>query len=475
MATSSTSLSSSSTQSTASLLAPPTFTGVSNYAASLQQVLSRAVGIASLPLDQDEATLSSLETTQSDLEGLDSVFTTLQESVQSLQSAATTGLLSASTSDSTVSATVGAGASAGTYTISVDSLGAYSTALSDAGSTPVSDPTSQGISSDTTYTLSVGGVDTAITAASGSLQDLVTAINAQAGSQVQATLVNVGSGSSPDYRLSLQAVNLGSGAIDLTDSSGNDLISTSTPGSLASYQVDGVSTPVTSDTRTITLSPGLTVNLLAQSAAGDSTTITVSDNFANLASAFSSFAGSYNAAVDSMSQYFGQNGGALEGSDVVQGLTNVLNQLGTYSNGSAEDSLANFGVTLDETGQMSVDTSAFTAAADADPSAFLSMLGSSTTGGFLESATNLMNSVENTNTGILKVQENSVANQITAQQTTITNEQDTVNQLQTNLTAQISAADTTIAEMETQVSFVTGLFAQYTGATNTQQNGLATL
>lgn len=471
MSTSSTSPSSS----TASLLAPPTFTGVSNYAGSLQQVLTRAVAIASLPLDTDEAALTTLNTSQTDLQGLDTVFTTLQQSIQSLQSTATSGLLSAATSDSAVSATVGAGASPGTYTISVDNLGAYSTALSDAGSTPVNDPTSQGISSDTTLTLSVGSVDTTITSASDSLQDLATAINSQAGDQVQATIVNVGSASSPDYRLSLQAVNLSTDAIDLTDSSGNDLISTSTPGLPASYQVDGVATPVPSDSRSVTISPGLTVNLQSQSASGDSTTITVSDNFAGLASAFSSFAGSYNAAVDALSQYHGQNGGALEGSDVVQALTDVLNQLGTYNNGSPAQSLANFGVTLDENGQLSVDTSAFTAAANAAPSALLSTLGSSTSGGFLESATNLLTSVEDPNTGVLKVEENSVANQITAQQTTIGNEQDTVNQLQTNLTAQISQADTAIAEMETQVSFVTGLFAQYTGATNTQQNGLSTL
>src|SRR5580658_578949 len=133
--------SSTSAASAASLLAPPTFTGVSKFATSLQQVLTRAVGIASLPLGLDEAALTSLNTTQSDLQGLDTVFTALQQSVSSLQSALTSNLLTSSLSDSsTVSATVGAGATAGTYTIAVGSLGAYSTALSDAGSTPVTDP-----------------------------------------------------------------------------------------------------------------------------------------------------------------------------------------------------------------------------------------------------------------------------------------------------------------------------------------------
>jgi hypothetical protein len=284
----------------------------------------------------------------------------------------------------------------------------------------------------------------------------------------------VGSTSSPDYRLSLQAANLGTDAVDLTDSSGNDLISSSTPGSLASYQIDG-SPAITSISRTLTLSTGLTVNLLAQSASGASTTVTVSDNPAGLASAFSSFAGSYNAAVDALAQYHGQGGGALEGSNLVQTLTDALNQLGNYSDGSPASALANYGITLDETGQLDVSTTAFTSAANAGFPALLTTLGSATGGGFLGAATTLLTGIEDPTAGTLKVEGKSVAGEITAAQTTVTNEQATVNLLQTNLTQQIAQADSTIAELESQVSYVTGLFAQYTGATSTQSNGLTTL
>jgi flagellar hook-associated protein 2 len=467
--------SSTSAASVASLLAPPTFTGVSKFATSLQQVLTRAVGIASLPLGLDQAALTSLNTTQSDLQGLDTVFTTLQQSVSSLQSTLASNLLTASLSDSsTVSTTIGAGATAGTYTIAVGSLGAYSTALSNAGSTPVTDPATQGISSSSTFTLTVGTATTTITPASSDLQDLDNAINSQSNGQVQATLVNVGSTSSPDYRLSLQAAKLGTDAIDLTDSSNLDLISTSTPGKLASYQIDG-SAPIDSNSRSVTLSTGLTVNLLAQSAAGASTTITVADDPSGLASAFSAFAGSYNAAVDAIAQYHGQGGGALEGDSLVQTLTNALDQLGTYNNGSPVGALANFGITLDEVGQLSVDTTAFTAAADANFPTLLSTLGSATGGGFLGAATSLLTGIEDPTAGTLKTEETSVAGEIKAAQTTVANEQATVNLLQTNLTQQISKADSTIAELESQVSYVTGLFAVYTGANSTQSNGLATL
>ena len=314
------------------------------------------------------------------------------------------------------------------------------------------------------------------------MQDLANAINSQSNGQVQATLVNVGSTSSPDYRLSLQAANLGNGAIHLKDSSGTGVISTSTAGTQASYYVDGLTTVINSNSRTVTLSPGLTVNLAGQSAADTSnanglasTTIRVSDDPSGLASAFSAFAGSYNAAVDAIAQYHGAGGGALEGDSLLQTLTGVLNQLGTWNNGSPASALANYGITVDTTGQLSVDTTTFTNAANANFPALLSTLGSATTGGFLQTATNLLTGIEDPATGVIRTEEASVAIEIATAQTNISNEQTKVNQLQTNLTKQISLADSAIAELESQVSYVTGLFAQYTGANNTQSNGLSTL
>jgi flagellar capping protein FliD len=122
-----------------------------------------------------------------------------------------------------------------------------------------------------------------------------------------------------------------------------------------------------------------------------------------------------------------------------------------------------------------VDAAAFTTAANSDFPALLATLGSATTSGFLQTATNLLNGIEDPTTGTIKTEEASVATEITSAQTNISNEQTRVNQLQTNLTKQISLADSTIAELESQVSYVTGLFAQYTGANNTQSNGLSTL
>ncbi len=409
---------------TTATTAASTFKGQSQFAASLQQVITRAVGIASLPLDSDQATLTTLTGQQTALGGLDTDFSNLQESVTSLQTALSSNSLSSSVSDgSIVNATVAAGANPGVYSIHVDDLGAYSTALSNPGGTTVTDPTTQGISSSATLTLNVNGTPTTITPASTSLDDLATAINTQASSQVQATVVNVGSTGAPDYRLSLTATNLGALSVDLTDSSDTSVIADSNLGSPASYEVGGLSTPLTSDSRTITLAPGLTVNLLAQSTSTQPTTITVSNDPTALASAFSSFAQTYNQAVIDLGQYHGKSGGALEGDSIITTLTNVLQQLSNYSNGSPETALANFGITVGDTGQLSVDTTAFTTAANANFANLTATLGGTSTGGFLQAATNALTSIEDPTVGSLRTEETNVAGEVTAQNATITGEQ----------------------------------------------------
>jgi flagellar hook-associated protein 2 len=454
----------------------PGFTGTSKFASSLQSVLTRAVGIASLPLNSLQAGLTTLNGKQNALQGLDTYFSSLQASLGSLEGAVSSGLLNTSVSDGNViSASVQAGASPGQYSIEVQSLGAFSTALSNAGSSPVTDVTTQGITTSSSVTLQLGaGTPVTITPASSSLKDLASAINSQASDKVQATVVNVGSTSAPDYRLSVQAIALGTDSISLTDSSGTNLIASSNAGQLASYKVDGT-TAITSTSRTVTLSNGLTVQLLGQSTAGQAATVTVSNSANNVASAFSSFATAYNSAVDAVTQNRGQNGGALQGDTVLESLGSVLSQLGTFSNGTPNTALANFGISLDQTGHLSVDTNALTTAANADFPTFLSTLGNSTTGGFLKAASNLLDSVENATTGALKGEETLTSTQIASQNTKITNAQATVTQLQTNLTAQIAQADATIAGLESQVSYVTGLFATFTGANSTQSNGLSTL
>ncbi len=443
------------------------FSGQSQFAASLQEVITRAVRIAGLPLAADEATLTTLNSRQAALKGLDTDFSNLQSSVFLLQTALSFESQATSVSDGgVVKATIGTGAASGNYSIHVTDLGAYSTALTNAGAPAVTDPTIQGISDSGQWTLNVNGTATTITPATTSLADLAAAINSQAGDQVQATLVNVGSNSAPDYRLSLSAVHLGDLSLDLEDGPAASVIAESHNGSLASYEVGGLSTSLTSDSRTVTLAPGLTVELLGQSPSAASTTVTVRNDPSALASAFSSFAKTYNQAVTDLAAHHGKNGGVLEGDSIVTTLTNVLRQLSAYSSGSPDSALANYGITVNASGQLSVNTAAFTSAANSNFSGLIATLGGTTTGGFLQAATTALNSVEDLTAGSLKIEEHTIAANIAAQNTSISNEQAKIALLQKNLTAEIVKADAAISSLESKLSYVNGLFFSITGNNN---------
>src|SRR6185312_6792824 len=165
-------------------------------------------------------------------------------------------------------------------------------------------------------------------------------------------------------------------------------------------------------------------------------------------------------------QNHGQSGGALEGDSLIRTLNGVLQQLGGYSNGTPETSLANFGISVNTNGQLSVDTAAFTAAANANFAGLAATLGGTSTGGFLLAATNALNSVNDLTTGSIQVEEDTVRDQITSQNAKIADEQTRIALLQSNLTAQIVKADAAISALESQLSYVNGLFYSITGNNN---------
>src|SRR5579864_9405079 len=213
-----------------------TFTGSSSFGPDLQAALSRAIAIASLPIQQMTADKQTIDGRASELTTISGLFSTLQSSLDSLASGSGSKALAATVSDPTVlQASITGTALQGSYTIQVLNPGSSSSALSNAGSTPVTDPSSQNISASTSFTLTVGSSTFTITPGSQSLNALAASINSS-GAPVQATVVNLGSPSAPDYRLALQSTNLGSDALQLNDGT-NNLLSTTATGTNASYTV----------------------------------------------------------------------------------------------------------------------------------------------------------------------------------------------------------------------------------------------
>jgi flagellar hook-associated protein 2 len=400
--------------------------------------------------------VSILQSQQEALSGLETAFGSLQSSLGSVGSDST-GTLSANVSDTSVAtATATSSALPGTYSIQVDQVGTSTTTLSSAGLTTVTDPSTGSISSSSSFTLVVNGTTTTITPAGNTLDDLADAINTAAAG-VQATIVNVGGNSTPDYRLAVTATGAGDTTIQLNDANNNPLLDTLASGTDAEYSVDGNS-QIQSNSNQVTLAPGLTVNLVQQSSSP--VTITVGADYSALSTDLSNFATAYNSAVTTLGQQIGQNAGPLAGESVVYTLEDALNTLVNYTGGSgAVNSLASIGFTLAPNGQLSFDSTVFNSQSI---SAVQQFLGGATTGGFLQTATNTLTGVADPTTGDIQTEFANLQTEVTNDDGLITNEQTRVNDLTTNMEQQLTQADALIANLQEQKSYYTQLFqAEY--------------
>ncbi len=189
-----------STSSTAT----PAFNGSSTYAAQLQSSITRAVQFASLPVHQLQNSQTDLTAQQTEVGNLTTQFQSLQSVIDNINQSVGTGSFGATVAVPAVaSASVSSGASAGSFSVNVTNIGSLTNTMSSAGLTTVTDPSSQNIDTSTAYTLTANGTTYQVSPTTNTLDGLAQAIN-QSSANVQATVLNVGSSSAPDYRISIQ-------------------------------------------------------------------------------------------------------------------------------------------------------------------------------------------------------------------------------------------------------------------------------
>lgn len=431
------------------------FTGSSAYSADLQNAISRAVSFASLPLEVLQNKQNDDTNQQTALQSLSSVFQSLQTSVDAINSSIGTGSYAATLSNISLgSAVTSSGITAGTYSLNVTNIGSQTNTMSADNLTVVTDPTVGDISSANNFTLTVDGQSFAISNPSGSLNKLAAAINASA-ANVQATVVNVGGSASPDYRLSVQGRKYAATSIQLSDGTNNSLLNTLSTGSNVTYQVDGQTSNATSDSRSLTLAPGLTVNV----AATGTTNINVGQSTSGISNALTSFAAAYNAAVNELAKSRGQSGGALSGDSIVYTLSdNLRNLINSGTPSGSVYSVTDLGLTFDQNGHLQFDPSVLSQATSKSLVDVQNFLGTETGGGFLKGANDILTSIDDTTTGTLPQATQSLTNEISSIATQISAQQDRINLLQQTLTAQMTKADATISSLQQQVSYYTTLF-----------------
>jgi flagellar hook-associated protein 2 len=450
-----------------SSITSPVFTGVSSYATDLQNVITRAVGIASLPLTQLQNQLQDMNGQSTALSGLDTVFTALQTSIGKFDYAVGAGSLSGvSSNPAAVSASISAGALQGDYTIDVSTVGSATTTISDPSLPAVADPYNSSISSSSNFTLTVNGRTFSIAPGSNTLMSLAQALNS-ASAGVQASIINTGSTKSPQYQLVIRSSSLGPDTIQLNDGS-RDLLNNLNTGSTASYTVNGSSTPIQSTSRAVTLGPGVTATLLQ--ATGQPVTVSVSQNMDAAKTAVQNFVTAYNAAVDALDQHVGTQGGQLSGKSIVRDLYNTLRQITQYDGTSGGvRSLAAVGVNLDNQGKLQFNQTTFDSANIDDVTNFL---GTTSGGGFLKAANDALTGAEDPVSGSLQTAIQQVKDGITNQTNLIAENQQRIDDLQANLQQRMAAADALLASMESQKSYLTNLFTAMINNNNNNSNGV---
>jgi flagellar hook-associated protein 2 len=344
------------------------------------------------------------------------------------------------------------GASPASYTLEVTSVGSHTQTYSADGLDTVTNPNTQNISASGSFTLTVGTNTYNITG--NTLQQVANAINGNPAYGVTASVVNVGSPSSPDYRLAVNANSLGAVNVQLNDGT-QDLLNTLSTGTLASYYVNGIPNEITSDSDTITLAPGVTVNLTGTNA-GSPTTITVGQDSTAIKNALQTFANSYNAVVLQLAAAHGSNASSLQGDSILSTAQQALRSLLTFT-GNGGSALSYLGLDLQDTGQLTFSSSEFDATASQGLNPILQFLGDSNSG-FIQAATSAINNLEDPINGSIKLEENNIASSLRSLGTKMGDEIDRINTFQQNLLQQLSAADANIFNLEGQTSYFTSYF-----------------
>ena len=431
------------------------FAGANAYSQDLQGVISRAVQIASLPIAVMQGQQTLLNAQSSELNTMDGLVAKLQTAVQGIQTAMNGSSFKSDISNtSLIDATLGDGAVEGVYSIEVKDVGAYATSM-----TPQSwDPTETTQGTPDTFRLVVGNKQYAIKGVDNSAASVASAINSQYGSLVNATVVNVGSTGTPSYRISLQSATLGAVSLDIRTSLGASLQSPQTPGSLAQYVIDNSGNTVTSASRNVTVSTGVTLQLKA-SDPGHPVNVTVTRSTSVLSDALASFADAYNAVVKEVNGQRGQSGGALQGQSILTQLQRTLSGISTYSSAGQISGLRDLGLELNNDGSLTYNQWTLISADIGNSSAVTEFLGSADTGGFLQSVTTALDNLENSTTGLIKNAATDIQSQIKDVGDQIAAKQNQVDKLQTSLTNQMSAADALISAMQQQYQSISGLFS----------------
>ena len=236
-----------------------------------------------------------------------------------------------------------------------------------------------------TLTITVGSTSTNITvdSSNNTLTGLKDAIN-DSGADVNASIINVSSSSTPDYRLVVQSKNTGTdNAATLSGTSGLIFADTGTQVQAAAdakFSVNGLTVTRSSNTVSDVIS-GVTFTLLKEGDANgtvdandSSSKVTVSSDTAGLKSAIQSLVDAYNTVAKLINDQFEldpdtNKQGTLAGDPVLRGVLSRLRKEFSTPGGNETSFtyLSDIGISFQRDGTLKIDDGKLTSALDSDP------------------------------------------------------------------------------------------------------------
>ncbi len=369
--------------------------------------------------------------------------------------------VSATPSDATVlTATAAPGTATGNHTVEVDHLAATGSSYS---STVASSSTQLGSGN---FTITVNGTGTNITTGSGvnTLDQLARSINSQS-LGVNASVITDSTGS----RLALVAAASGKAAdFSITTQSGLTFTQ-GVVGADASLKVDGA--PITSSSNTITGAiAGLTLNLTGTTTGTTPITVALAPNATLITQAITSFVTAYNTLSSDLKSQFTYNAatgtsGTLSADSTVRSLQEQLLASSNYSSGaSVASSLNAIGVTTNQDGTLSVNSTALSSSIASNFTAVASFFQGQNADGFASNLNNTLSSFTDPVQGAFTVDLSSISSENSA----LSDQNATLERYlatqQTLLTAEYSKADIALQQLPQTIKQIQTLLGYNTAS-----------
>lgn len=416
-----------------------------DVASLVQQVLAPQNGEITV-LQQQQ---SGLQTQAGLLTGINNDLSSLSSAVNSLTDplGPLTALTAQSSQPNILTASTQAGATAGTHTVVVSSLASQSTLYTN----PVADANTSILTNGSTNAdiqIQVGGSggvthDIAVTAGSNdTLNTLVNYINNQNWGVTASVLTD-----STGARLAIYSNNTGSSnALSVVNNTTTLTFNSPLGGTDANFTVDGI--PFSSSTNTVTGAiPNVTLNLVG-AYPGVQVQVAIAPDTNQATQAISNFVSAYNTVIGDINQQFTvdpstNSEGPLGSDNSLRSLQTSLLSDVTYSlNNGAYSSLDALGITMNNDGTLSINSSQLQNAISSNPSGVLNFFQNTSLTGYANNFASDLNNLTDPTQGILNVDlaqnqssQQDLSNSISDMQDRITAEQQ---QLQTQF-SQVNA------------------------------------